>query len=73
MLCNVQQGATTLVGKQSLSLVSCESVQKKKKKKKQKTEACITNQQVMSQQLGPSFRYRLWINLTGPQGEFKED
>lgn len=67
MLCNVQQGATTLVGKQSLSLVSCESVQKKKK------EACITNQQVMSQQLGPSFRYRLWINLTGPQGEFKED
>lgn len=66
MLCNVQQGATTLVGKQSLSLVSCESVQKKKK-------ACITNQQVMSQQLGPSFRYRLWINLTGPQGEFKED
>lgn len=70
MLCNVQQGATTLVGKQSLSLVSCESVQKKKKKKK---EACITNQQVMSQQLGPSFRYRLWINLTGPQGEFKED
>lgn len=70
MLCNVQQGATTLVGKQSLSLVSCESVQKKKQKKK---EACITNQQVMSQQLGPSFRYRLWINLTGPQGEFKED
>lgn len=56
MLCNVQQGATTLVGKQSLSLVSCESVQKKKKEKK---EACITNQQVMSQQLGPSFRYRL--------------
>lgn len=34
MLCNVQQGATTLVGKQSLSLVSCESVQKKKKKEK---------------------------------------
>lgn len=39
MLCNVQQGATTLVGKQSLSLVSCESVQKKKEEKKTKNRS----------------------------------